>query len=143
KKKDKVEPEGGDGEVVVYSEHQSVEGPPGRRIVTHEGNVDVHYGIYRMQADKIVIYEAENKMLATGNVIFDKGNDERITGVRSEWNYKTKLGWFEDATGFTNQTNDGTVLYFTAARVERVSLTELRVTDAEFTACDEAVPKWS
>lgn len=142
-KKDKVEPEGGDGEVVVYSEHQSVDGPPGHRIVTHEGNVDVHYGIYRMQADKVVIYEAENKMVATGNVIFDKGNDERITGVRSEWNYKTKLGWFEDATGFTNQTNDGTVLYFKADRVERVSLTELRVINAEFTACDEAKPKWS
>lgn len=143
KPKDKVEPEGGDGEVVVYSDRQSVEGAAGHRVVTHEGSVDVHYGIYRLQADKVVIYEAENKMVATGNVIFDKGNDERITGTRSEWNYKTKLGWFEDATGFTNQTNDGTVLYFTAERVERISLTELRVTNAEFTACDEAEPKWS
>ncbi|HEU5092335.1 MAG TPA: hypothetical protein VFT30_06595, partial [Nitrospira sp.] len=47
-----VTPEGGDGEVVVYSENQSVEGEAGKRIVTHTGNVDVRYGIYRLQADK-------------------------------------------------------------------------------------------
>jgi hypothetical protein len=55
-------PEGGDDEVVVYSENQSVEGEQGNRIVTHTGNVDVRYGLYRLQADKVVIYEAENRM---------------------------------------------------------------------------------
>jgi len=142
-KKPSFEREGGDGEVVVYSEKQSVTGEAGKRIVTHEGNVDVHYGIYRMQAEKIIIYEAENKMVATGSVVFDQGDDQRITGVRAEWNYRTKLGWFEDSTGFTNQTQDGTVLYFTADRVERTSPTELLVINGKFTACEEAVPKWS
>ena len=137
------EQEGGDGEVVVYSDHQSVEGEPGKRIVRHEGNVDVRFGIYRLQADKITIYEAENKIVAEGSVIFDQGADQRITGARGEWNYKTKLGWFEDSTGFTNQTNDGTVIYFTADRVERTSLNEVVVTKGKFTACEEAVPKWS
>jgi LPS-assembly protein len=137
------EQEGGDGEVVVYSDHQSVEGEPGKRIVRHEGNVDVRFGIYRLQADKITIYEAENKIVAEGSVIFDQGADQRITGARGEWNYKTKLGWFEDSTGFTNQTNDGTVIYFTADRVERTSLNEVIVTKGKFTACEEAVPKWS
>ena len=138
-----VTPEGGDGEVVVYSENQSVEGESGKRVVTHTGNVDVRYGIYRLQADKIVIIEAENKMIAEGSVVFDQGDDQRITGVRATWNYKTKLGNFEESTGFTNQTNDGTVIYFTADRVERVSLTEVVVTNGMFTACEEAVPKWS
>ena len=137
------EQEGGDGEVVVYSDHQTVEGEPGKRIVRHEGNVDVRFGIYRLQADKITIYEAENKIVAEGSVIFDQGADQRITGARGEWNYKTKLGWFEDSTGFTNQTNDGTVIYFTADRVERTSLNEVVVTKGKFTACEEAVPKWS
>src|ERR1044071_1359935 len=45
--------EGGDDEVVVYSENQTVTGEAGKRIVTHTGNVDVRYGIYRLQADKI------------------------------------------------------------------------------------------
>jgi LPS-assembly protein len=135
--------EGGDDEVVVYSENQTVAGEEGKRVVTHTGNVDVRYGIYRLQADKIVIYEAENRLEATGSVVFDQGEDQRITGARGEWNYKTKLGKFVNSTGFTNQTNDGTVIYFTADLVERVSLNEVVITNGKFTACEEAVPKWS
>jgi LPS-assembly protein len=142
-KRPTVAPEGGDGEVVVYSERQSVEGPSGKRVVRHSGNVDLRYGIYRMQADEITIYEADNRVVAKGSVIFDQGDDQRITGASGVWNYKTKLGTFEDTTGFTNQTNDGTVIYFTAERVERVSLDTIVVTEGKFTACEEAVPKWS
>jgi len=138
-----VDPEGGNGELVVYSEHNTVEGPEGKRVIVHEGNVDVRFGIYRLQADKITIVEAENKITAEGSVVFDQGDDQRITGARGVWNYKTKLGVFEDSTGFTNQTNDGTVIYFTADRVERVSLNEIVVIKGKFTACEEAVPKWS
>jgi LPS-assembly protein len=142
-KKPALTPEGGDGEVVVYSDKQTVEGEQGKRIVIHNGNVDVRYGVYRLQADKITIIEAENKMIADGSVVFDQGDDQRITGAKAIWNYKTKLGLFEDSTGFTNQTNDGTVIYFTAEKVERVSLDEVVVTKGVFTACEEAVPKWS
>lgn len=143
KKTPTFEPEGGDGEVVVYSDKMSVEGEKNARIVRHSGNVDVRYGIYRMQADEVTIYETESKLVARGSVIFDQGDDQRITGATGTWNYKTKLGFFEDATGFTNQTDDGTVMYFTAELVERVSLNEIVVTKGKFTACDEAVPKWS
>jgi LPS-assembly protein len=137
------EAEGGDGEIVVYSSQQTVEGEEGSRVLTYIGDVDARYGIYRMQADKITLYEAENKMVAEGSVVFDQGNDQRITGVRAVWNLKTKLGTFEDSTGFTNQTNDGTVIYFIAERVERTALDEVVVTKGKFTACEEAVPKWS
>src|SRR3954453_18922605 len=137
------EQEGGNGEIVVYSDKQTVEGEAGKRVVHHEGNVDIRYGIYRLQADKVTIYEAENKVVAEGSVVFDQGNDQRITGASAVWNYQTKLGSFVDSTGFTNQTNDGTVIYFTADRVERISLTEVVVTKGKFTACEEAVPKWS
>lgn len=135
--------EGGDGELIVDSDRNEAEGEKGKRIVKHMGSVDARYGIYRLQADKITVYEATNKMIAEGNVIFDQGNDQRITGTKAEWNYRTKLGWFENSTGFTNQTNDGTVMYFTADRVERVSLQEVVVTNGTFTACEDAVPKWS
>lgn len=131
------------GDVVVYSEKQVVEGPEGTRILTYTGNVDARYGRYRMQADKIVLYEAENKMVAEGSVVFDEGDDQRITGSRAVFFLKTKLGHFEDSTGFTNQTNDGTVIYFTAERVDRTKIDEIVVTKGKFTACDEAVPKWS
>lgn len=142
-KKPSYQLEGGDGDVVVYSEKQTVEGEEGKRILVYSGNVDVKYGIYRLQADKVTLYEAENKMVAEGSVVFDQGDDQRITGARAVWNLKTKLGTFEDSTGFTNQTNDGTVIYFTADKVERTALDEIVVTKGKFTACEEAVPKWS
>lgn len=142
-RKPRVDPEGGDGELVVYSDRNTVEGEDGKRIVKHSGNVDARYGVYRIQANEITIYEAENKIVAAGSVVFDQGDDQRITGATAVWNYKSKLGSFEDATGFTNQTNDGTVLYFTAERVERTSLNEILVIKGTFTSCEEAVPKWS
>lgn len=135
--------EGGDGDLVVYSEKNTTEGKEGNRIVTHSGAVDVRYGMYRLQADKVIVYEASNKLVAEGSVIFDQGNDQRITGRKAEWNYKTKLGYFVDSTGFTNQTNDGTIIYWTADRVERISLDEILILNGKFTACEDTVPKWS
>src|SRR5882757_6662450 len=44
KKDAKNKPEGGDDEVVVYSERHEGSGEDGKRVVFHEGNVDVHYG---------------------------------------------------------------------------------------------------
>ena len=142
-KKTSFEQEGGDGEVVVYAGKTTVEGEEGKRVLVYTGNVDVRFGIYRLQADKITLKEAEDKMYAEGSVVFDQGDDQRITGARGTWNLKTKLGNFEDSTGFTNQTNDGTVIYFTADKVERTALDTVVVTKGKFTACDEAVPKWS
>ncbi len=135
--------EGGDDELVVYSNRETIDGEAGKRIIVRSGDVDVRYGTYRMQADKITIYEAEGRMVAEGSVVFDESEKQRITGTSGEFNYKTRLGFFVDSTGFTNQTNDGTVLYFTADRVERVAENEFIVINGKFTACEENVPKWS
>ncbi len=131
-------------ELSVEANKQSVSGPENARVFVYEGNVDVKLGIYRLQADKVTVYEATNKILAEGSVVFDQGNDQRITGVRTEWNYATKLGYFENSTGFTNQTADGTVIFFTADKVERISLNKILITNGKVTACgDDLVPKWS
>jgi LPS-assembly protein len=135
--------EGGGDELSIDYEKISSVGEVGKRVVIHTGNVDAHYGIYRLQADKITYYEAEGRLVAEGSVVFDQGEDQRITGSTGEFNYLTKLGFFVNSTGFTNQTNDGTVFYFTADRVERVSLDEIVITNGEFTACEDAIPKWS
>lgn len=136
-------PEGGGDELVVYSDRQELAGPEGKRVITHEGNVDVRYGIYRLQADKIVIYEETNTITAEGSVVFDQGDDQRITGTTGIWNYRTKLGKFENSTGYTNQTEDGTVIYFTAEKVERTGLQEVVIDKGVFTACEDTVPLWS
>ena len=130
-------------ELKVDAGTQTVSGPENARIFVYEGNVDARIGTYRLQADKVTVYEATNKVFAEGNVVFDQSDQQRITGTRAEWNYRTKTGYFIDSTGFTNQTEDGTRIYFTADRVEKVSLDTIIATNAQITACDEDVPKWS
>lgn len=122
---------------------QTVSGPATARVFVYEGNVDARIGTYRLQADRVTVYEGTNRVIAEGNVVFDQSDQQRITGTRAEWNYRTKTGFFIDSTGFTNQTEDGTRIYFTADRVEKVSLDTIIATNAQITACDEDVPKWS
>src|SRR5687768_8007331 len=130
-------------QITVESTKQEASGPENARIVVYEGNVDIRIGTYRLQADKATVYEAENRVVAEGSVVFDQADQQRITGSRAEWNYRTKTGYFLDSTGFTNQTQDGTRIYFTADRVEKVSLDTIVATNVQVTACDEDVPKWS
>lgn len=130
-------------ELSVESTRQSVSGPEDARIFHYEGNVDARIGTYRLQADKITVYEAGNKIVAEGSVVFDQADLQRITGSRGEWNYRTKTGYFVDSTGYTNSTQDGTRIYFTADRVERISLDTIVASNVQVTACDEDVPKWS
>ena len=139
---DKVAPQSTE-ELSVDADTQNVSGPANARIVVYEGNVDVRIGIYRLQADKVTVYEATNKVVAVGSVVFDQGEQQRITGSRAEWNYATKLGFFIDSTGFTAQTQDGTTLYFTATSVEKVAANKVVIINGEITACDEETPKWS
>jgi len=130
-------------EITVTASKQSAEGPENARIVHYEGNVDIRIGTYRLQADKVTVYDAENRVVAEGSVVFDQADQQRITGSRGEWNYRTKTGYFVDSTGYTNQTQDGTRVYFTADRVEKISLDTIVATNVQITACDEDVPKWS
>ncbi len=127
----------------VYSNHETVSGTKGALVTVDEGNVDARIGAYRLQADKITVYEATTKVVAEGNVVFDQGDQQRITGSRAEWNYKTTTGFFINSTGYTNQTQDGTRVYFVADRVDKISLDTIVVENGEITACDEEVPKWS
>ncbi|HEY1404664.1 MAG TPA: LPS assembly protein LptD [Pyrinomonadaceae bacterium] len=127
----------------IDSDKQTVTGPEDARVVVNEGNVDARIGIFRLQTDKLTVYEALNRVVAEGNVVFDQGELQRITGSRAEFNYATKLGFFLNSTGFTNQTEDGTVIYFTADRVEKVSANRIVIFNGEVTACDEETPKWS
>ena len=127
----------------VEATKETVTGPPNARVVVNEGNVDARIGTYRLQADKLTVYEAENRVFAEGNVVFDQADQQRITGSRAEWNYRTKTGYFIDSTGYTNQTQDGTRIYFIADRVEKVSLDTIVATNVQVTACDEEIPKWS
>jgi LPS-assembly protein len=127
----------------VDADRSSILGKTPEQVVVYEGNVDAHVGIYRLQADKVTVYESSNRVIAEGNVVFDQGDQQRITGTRAEWNYRTKLGYFVNSTGFTSRTEDGTVMYFTAAQVEKIAANKIVVINGTITACDEDTPKWS
>ena len=145
----RTRPEGSQGTqpsdvIDIRSDRQSVTGAEGSHVTVFEGNVDVRVGIYRLQADKVTDYEAKSRVVAEGNVVFDQGEFQRITGSRADWNYATKTGSFENSTGFTNQTQDGTIMYFTADRVEKLSGDTIVIINGEVTACgDDETPKWS
>jgi len=127
----------------VACNKETFSGPKEARVSVCEGNVDARIGMYRLQADKVTIYDATTMVIADGNVVFDQGDQQRITGSHAEWNYQKKTGFFVNSTGYTNQTQDGPRMYFTADRVERINLTTIVVYNGEITACEEEVPKWS
>ena len=51
---------------------QSASGPDNARVAVYEVNVDIRIGTYRLQADKVTVYEAENRVVAEGSVVFDQ-----------------------------------------------------------------------
>ena len=66
--------------LTVTCRTETVSGPKEARVSVCEGNVDARIGTYRLQADKVTVYDATNKVVAEGNVVFDQGEQQRITG---------------------------------------------------------------
>ena len=112
-------------------------------ITTFDGYVDVTFGSYRLQADKVVWNEKTKDITATGNVVFDADISARVTAERADVNADTKLGTFYNATGFTSRTHDGQSLYFTAEKIEKTGLETYVLTNATVTSCLNAIPTWS
>ncbi|MEK6323198.1 MAG: putative LPS assembly protein LptD [Acidobacteriota bacterium] len=109
----------------------------------YEGYVNATQGDARLQADRVTFNNTTSDMVAEGNVIFDQGADQRVTAHRAEINWTTKKGIFWETTGFTNRTQTGDYVFFTAARVEKTGPDTYELYDAEVTACEDVIPKWS
>ncbi|MEK6406228.1 MAG: putative LPS assembly protein LptD [Acidobacteriota bacterium] len=125
--------------VEIISDKQSKNGD----LFLHEGYVNATQGEVRLQADRVTFNNTTADMIAEGNVIFDQGADQRVTARRAEINWTTKKGIFWETTGFTNRTQTGDYVYFTAARVEKTGPDTYELYDAEVTACEDVIPKWS
>src|SRR5713226_9427152 len=63
-------------ELHVEAGKRTVTGTKGALVEVDEGNVDARIGTYRLQADKVTIYEATYKVIAEGNVVFDQGDQQ-------------------------------------------------------------------
>jgi LptD protein len=129
----------GDETVEIISDKQSKNGD----LFLYEGYVNATQGEVRLQADRVTFNNTTTDMVAEGNVIFDQGADQRVTARRAEINWTTKKGIFWETTGFTNRTQTGDYVFFTAARAEKTGPDTYELYEADVTACEDVIPKWS
>jgi hypothetical protein len=134
-----IRPAGPDESVDVVADKESKNGD----LFIYEGYVNATQGDMRLQADHVTLNTTTGDMVATGNVIFDQGADQRVTARRAEINWTTKKGVFWDTTGFTNRTQTGDFVFFTAARAEKTGPDTYELYDADVTACEDVIPKWA
>ncbi|HSB12296.1 MAG TPA: putative LPS assembly protein LptD [Blastocatellia bacterium] len=125
--------------VEVIADKQSKNGD----LILYEGYVNATQGDVRLQADRVTFNNTTHDMVAEGNVIFDQGADQRVTARRAEINLEAKRGTFWDTTGFTNRTQTGDYVFFTAKRVEKTGPDTYELYDADVTACEDVIPKWN
>jgi lipopolysaccharide assembly outer membrane protein LptD (OstA) len=125
-------------EVEIIADKQSKSGD----LFVYDGYVNATIGDVRLQADHVTFNSVTGDMVAEGNVIFDQGADQRVTARRAEINSVTRRGVFWETTGFTNRTQTGEYIFFTASRVEKTGPLTYELFNAEVTACEDVVPKW-
>ena len=111
-------------------------------LVVSEGYVIATLEDMKLQADRVTYNEATGDMVAEGNVIFDQGPDQRVTARRAEINMASRKGTFWETTGFTDRTETGEYIFFTADRVEKTGPLTYEMYNAVVTACEDVIPKW-
>lgn len=102
-----------------------------------EGEAEIKYQDITIKADKITYMEKTQDTLLEGNVIIDQG-PQRLSAEHAQYNLAAKTGILTKARGSFEPS-----VYFTAERVEKVSETTYKLTDAVMTSCDLADPAWS
>ncbi|MBI4470542.1 MAG: LPS-assembly protein LptD [Acidobacteria bacterium] len=126
-------------DVVILADRAS--GTEGQSLI-YEGYVDVHFGKFRLQCDRLTLNDATSEVEAVGNVVYDQ-EGQRITGSRAEFNLRTRRGTIWDAMGYTDRTPDGVTLFFEARKVARTGINTYLIEDGMITACEQTVPPWS
>jgi LPS-assembly protein len=124
----------------------------------HIGRVELKSADTTIYADDAWYYPDENKFVATGNVTFTQGSN-RISAEKAEFDTKTRLGTFTNASGIatvqpprpTPSTTGIAVpqvpgqelmVYFFGDEVEKVGLKKYKITHGGFTTCVQPTPRW-
>ena len=113
----------------------------------------------KVYADDMMMYTGENKALATGNVVLAQG-DNRISAEHAEFDTKTGLGTFYNATGFSTVKppkvqppragamapppviGQDTVVIFFGEKIEKIAPKKYRITNGGFSTCMQPTPRW-
>jgi lipopolysaccharide assembly outer membrane protein LptD (OstA) len=131
-------PTGGDT-VEIIADAQSKNGD----LFIYDGYVNATLDDIRLQADHVTFNNVTGDMVAEGNVIFDQGPDQRVAARRAEINWNSRRGTFWETTGFTNRTQTGEYIFFTATRIVKTGPDTYEMYDAIVTACEDVIPKWT
>ncbi|HEY7291108.1 MAG TPA: LptA/OstA family protein [Vicinamibacterales bacterium] len=125
-----------------------------------QGNVELRDPVQKsvLFADQVEFFEDEDRAIATGNVVLSQGNN-RIAAERAEFNTKTWLGTFYNASGIATvqpqkQTvrpgtiapppvsGQDTVVYFFGETVEKVGPKKYKIIKGGFSSCVQPTPRW-
>ena len=121
-------------------------------------NVEVEDGDTRIFADEAEFFVDEDRLLLRGNVTVHQSTGQ-ISADRAEFNVKTRLGTFHNASGIATLkppvqrprpgmvampvvTGQDTDVYFFGETVEKIGPKKYRITKGGFTTCVQPTPRW-
>jgi len=111
----------------------------------------------KLYADDVWFYVEENRAVATGNVVFRQGTNQ-ISADRAEFDTKTRLGTFYNASGFATAQpqrarpavpgvvapppliGQDTIVLFFGKSVEKIGPRKYKITEGGFTTCVQPTP---
>jgi LPS-assembly protein len=112
----------------------------------------------KLYADDVWLYLDQNRAVASGNVVFRQGSSQ-ISADRADFDTKTRLGTFYNASGFAmvqppKQTSrpgavapppiagQDTIVYFFGETVEKIGPRKYEIKKGGFTTCVQPTPRW-
>ena len=114
------------------------------------GAVEVERDDMKFYADEVDYYTDTNRLTAAGNVVFIQ-TDHRISADRADFDTRTRLGTFFNASGIATLGSQqdmamfGTLepdVYFYGKTLEKIGPDRYRITDGGFTTCVQPTPRW-
>jgi LPS-assembly protein len=121
------------------------------------GAVEIEQGDTKLYADEVEILD-EERTVARGNVVLTQANN-RIAADRAEFNTRTKLGTFYNASGIANVqpprsspaaggivvpqiAGQETDVYFFGEKIEKIGFKKYRISNGGFSTCVQPTPRW-
>ena len=125
----------------------------------YTGHFELQQGETTLYADEAEVFRDEDRAIATGNVVFKQGTNQ-IAADRADFNIKTRLGTFYNATGMATfqparqqtraggiapppMTGQNTDVYFFGETIEKVGPKKYKITKGGFTTCVQPTPRWN
>ncbi|MBS1810073.1 MAG: LPS-assembly protein LptD [Acidobacteria bacterium] len=111
-------------------------------VIIYSGDVHLSYADITLLGDRATLNKPTNDVIVEGNVFFEQ-QGQSVAAERIEFNLETKRGTLFKSTAFTDRTPDGTTIVVDATRTDKTGEESYTLENANLTACQEPVPKWS